>query len=213
MPSADGTLLSLANPLWRTPQVMSWSVTQREQRVNWEAVGAIGEMLAAATVVASLLFVGYQLRQSQRAERAAGQRDLLKQGRAWYVSTRSSPEVFQTISELLEEYEEAAPEKQHVFDTWAFDYLLLTEQVLYMHDDEFVNASSREGFENLALSILSTPGGAQWWQRIQRVWNQDHVAHMNRLLQERHEIPRFDDLLPHFRACREGRPTHDPPAA
>ncbi len=174
--------------------------------MNWEAIGAVGEILAAATVVASLLFVGYQLRQSQRAERAAGQRDLLNQGRSWYISTRSDPSLFGAVSELLEEYETADPIKQHLFDTWAFDFLLITEQVLYMHDDEFVNATSREGFENLALSILVTPGGSQWWQRIQRVWNQDHVAYMNRLLDERDGIPRFDDLLPHFRAWRDANP-------
>ena len=104
------------------------------------------------------------------------------------------------MSELLEDYDSADPAKRHAFDTWAFDYLLLVEQVLYMHDDDFVNATSRHGFEALALSILVTPGGGQWWQQIRRVWNQDHVAHMERLLAETPagEVPRFDELLPHF---------------
>ncbi len=171
--------------------------------MNWEAIGAVGELAAAVAVVASLLFVGYQLRQSQRAERAAGQRDLLRQGRDWYVSSRTHPELFAVIAELLEDYDGASPEKQHLFDTWAFDYLLLLEQALYMLDDGFINETSSTGFENLALSILRTPGGAQWWTRASQVWNQDHVAHMNRRLAELDDdFPRVDEMLDHFAAER-----------
>ena len=49
--------------------------------MNWEAIGAVGEIIGAIAVIASLLFVGNQLRQGQMIERASGQRDILKQGR------------------------------------------------------------------------------------------------------------------------------------
>jgi hypothetical protein len=38
--------------------------------MNWEALAAFGEVSGALAVVASLIFVGYQLRQGQSVERA-----------------------------------------------------------------------------------------------------------------------------------------------
>ena len=171
--------------------------------MNWEALGAVGEIIAAAAVIASLLFVGYQLRQSQRAERAAGQRDVLRQAREWIVGPRDDPATFRTIAKLLEEFESASPDEQLVFDSWAFDCLLLIEQVIYMHDDEFLNETSRRGFEAVMLSILVTPGGAQWWKRAKKIWNQDHADYFDRLLEERSGTPRYDTLYPHYRDARE----------
>jgi hypothetical protein len=45
--------------------------------VNWEALGAFAEIAGAIAVVASLLFVGNQLRQGQSIEPAKAQRELL----------------------------------------------------------------------------------------------------------------------------------------
>jgi len=39
--------------------------------MNWDAIGAIGEVVGALLVVGSLLFVGFQIRQSVRESRAA----------------------------------------------------------------------------------------------------------------------------------------------
>jgi hypothetical protein len=169
--------------------------------MNWEAVGAIGEITAAVTVVASLIFVGYQLRQGQRSDRAAGQRDIHKQAREWYVSPRTHPGLFEVIAEVLQDWDGAPPEKQVLFDTWAFDYLLLVEQVMYMHRDGFINDASSEGFVNVALAIMATPGGAQWWLQVRQFWGQDAVEYLESQLAEKGgDIPPFDETLSHFGA-------------
>lgn len=47
--------------------------------MNWEAAGAIGEIVGALAVVASLAFVGFQLLQSTRATRLATTNEILTQ--------------------------------------------------------------------------------------------------------------------------------------
>ena len=47
--------------------------------MNWEAAGAIGEIVGAVAVVASLAFVGFQLRQNTRAMRLSSTNDVLTQ--------------------------------------------------------------------------------------------------------------------------------------
>ena len=46
-------------------------VKKRELAVNWEAVAAIGQMLGALGVVASLLYLATQVRQNNRASAVA----------------------------------------------------------------------------------------------------------------------------------------------
>lgn len=46
------------------------SVRRREQRVNWEAAGAIGEILGAAGVIATLGYLAVQIRQNTNSLRA-----------------------------------------------------------------------------------------------------------------------------------------------
>ena len=39
--------------------------------VNWEAIGAVGEILGAIAVIGSLIFVGVQIRSNTRAPQTA----------------------------------------------------------------------------------------------------------------------------------------------
>ena len=41
--------------------------------MNWDALGAIGEMLSAIGVIATLLYLSVQIRQNTRAIRRLGQ--------------------------------------------------------------------------------------------------------------------------------------------
>ena len=84
--------------------------------MNWEAIGAVGEIIGAIAVIASLLFVGNQLRQGQMIERASGQRDILKQGREWFKSTQNNPELFRVISNvMMSGYDSATPDEKISF--------------------------------------------------------------------------------------------------
>ena len=51
--------------------------------MNWEAAGAIGELVGAAGVIASLIYVGYQIRQNTIAtERSNARQTASEHGRA-----------------------------------------------------------------------------------------------------------------------------------
>ena len=51
--------------------------------MNWDAVGAIGEIVGAVAVVATLLFVGREVRQNRRALSVSALRDTTAQWNHW----------------------------------------------------------------------------------------------------------------------------------
>ena len=169
--------------------------------MNWDAIGAVGELIAAVAVIGSLLFVGNQLRLGQRIERAAGQRDILKQARDWVTSTRADPELFRAVSVVMaSSYNNASADEKHLFFTWMFDYFLVFEQGYYMHRDGFLNDASFDGLEAVALGIAATPGGAECWVHIQNIWGLDARTHLlarQRLLGD--SVVTLFDIFPYFR--------------
>ena len=51
--------------------------------MNWEALGAIGELIGAVGVIASLIYVGLQVRQNTRSMRAATYDSLVRSNGEW----------------------------------------------------------------------------------------------------------------------------------
>ena len=91
--------------------------------LNWDAIGAIGELTAAVAVIGSLLFVGSQLRQASFIERAKAQRDMLRQSSDWISSTSRDSELFLAVRECLQEFNGAAPLTRDRFNSWAYSFL------------------------------------------------------------------------------------------
>ena len=167
--------------------------------MNWEAVGAIGELAGGVIVVASLIFVGYQLRQTSMIERAKAQRDLLLQARAWVAMPSRDKERFDAIRTCLKDYDSADEWAREQFSSWAFDVLLLLESALYTSKEGFVHAGSFERFEQLVLSIIRTPGGGQWWANAYNVIGTDVGEHVKGRLNELEEtVVPWTKLLPQF---------------
>ncbi len=168
--------------------------------MNWEAIGAFGEIAAAVAVVASLIFVGYQLRQSRFIERANAQRDLLVQAREWMSLLAQDEELFNSVRICLSEFNEADALNKERFNSWAFNLLFLIEQVYYMRMDGFVNDGSFYRFEQAMLSLMRTKGGDQWWKLAYNIVGTDVGEHLAARLEEIGDsVPPWDDLLPHLK--------------
>jgi len=169
--------------------------------MNWDAISAVGEVVAAVAVIGSLLFVGNQLRLGQRIERAAGQRDILKQARDWMTCTQTDPELFRAVSSVMaSSFDDANADDKHLFFTWMFDYFLVFEQGYYMHRDGFLNDASFHGLEAVALGIADTPGGSECWVHIQAIWGLDARTHLlARQEQLQNSVVSLYQFFPYFK--------------
>ena len=78
--------------------------------MNWDAIGAIAELLGAAGVVATLVYVGRQIRASSKAQKTATQHDVLAEFRHGVNQLIENPDLFEGFrifsqgGEVPEEY-------------------------------------------------------------------------------------------------------------
>lgn len=167
--------------------------------MNWEAVVAVSEIIGTVTVIASLLFVGIQLRQSGSIEKANAQRNLLEQLSNWVGLASSDPLVFNAVRDCLHEYDSAEPIVKERFNAWAWKVLLIVEQAIYMDNDGFITESSLNGMEQGMLSILNTKEGWQWWALTSNIVGSEVSTHLQQRLEEtKGTIPPWNELFPHL---------------
>ena len=179
--------------------------------MDWEMLGALAETLGGIGVIASMVFVGYQLRQQSNIERAKAQRDLLMQIREWVSLPSRSREHFGAIQRCLDDFDSADDWSRQQFWDWATNVLLVFESVLYMKSDDFIHDGSYVRFEQLVLAIARTSGGAQWWNYMYNVIGTDVAEHINARIEEVGDtIPPWNELLPHFKLTDELREAEAP---
>ena len=163
-----------------------------------ENMSYIAQTLGVLAILASLLFVGRQLQQAQKIERAAAQRELLAlvSEWAWKVNGAES-DLF--VKGLMD-YDNAPARQQGYFGTALSDFVFIAESALNMHKDGFFSDGTWAGIEGGALALLRTPGGAQWWRYGQTYIGPEIVAHLNKRLAEIDPAaPTFIDFLPTYR--------------
>lgn len=172
--------------------------------MDWEMFGVIKEIISSVAVIASLVFVGYQLRQQVYIERAKAQRELLMQIREWVSLPSRNEEFFNAIQRCLHDFDSADSWSRQQFWDWATNVLLVFESVFYMKAENFFHDGSYVRFEQLVLAITRTPGGRQWWECMYKAIGVDVGEHIKKRIEEVGDaVPPLDELFPHFKLSEQ----------
>lgn len=161
-----------------------------------ESIYFLSQIVAVVAIIGSLLFVGYQVQQQRKMERAAAQRELL-----YRVSdfTRHYAEMEPAVLHCFVDYEGAAGTHQGRFGAYISEFIFITEAALGMRRDGFFTEGTWQGIEGGALAMLRTPGGAEWWEYGKRYIGFEIVDHLERRLGETDpNTPHLLDLFPSF---------------
>ena len=132
--------------------------------MNWEAVGAISQIVGAVLVGVTLIYLAVQLRQNTSA---------LKSSTFLAISTLmgSTMEVWATHSDLapLLIKAQAGLDRLSPDERARFGFLMMmafrrVETVVVQRHLGFIDPELTEGFERSALSVLHSKGVRQWWE-------------------------------------------------
>ena len=131
--------------------------------MNWEAVGAISQIIGAVLVGITLIYLAIQLRQNTSA---------LKSSTFLAVSSLmgSTMEVWATHSDLAPllikaqaGLDQLSPDERARFGFVMMMAYRRVETVVVQRHLGFIDRELTEGFERSALSVLHSKGVRQWW--------------------------------------------------
>jgi hypothetical protein len=126
--------------------------------VNWEALGAIAEMIGAIGVIATLVYLAVQVRQNTRAIRAQTYGSFVTQFRNWNEPMRANEGMAERFHELMEDVESLSPKEQRHAIHVLYDFTRLAENLHYQHSEGMLSDAVWSGWENTFRAYLSAPG-------------------------------------------------------
>src|SRR5262249_20377068 len=140
--------------------------------MNWEAVGAIGQMLGSATVLVTLIYLAAQIRQNTTAVQAATFQSIIALASTFGDEVAKNPELRKVISAGLRTEPENEPDRS------AFHFILLSLLRRYenMHYQSHLGLLPDEQWHGLRASLaryVTKPGFLSWWQRNAELFNGD----------------------------------------
>ncbi len=147
-------------------------------------LGAIGELVGGVAVIASLLFVGAQLRAQTREQRLAATRDLSAQASTVLAPLVEDPafaRLYRQGVQDLGSLEEDDRLRVGVFMTRV--NRSLEQQFLHSLHSR-VDPSYLEGMTTRMREGLAEPGVQQWWHLNSSAFSPEYQLHVNRLIEE-----------------------------
>ena len=146
--------------------------------VNWEAIGAVGEILGAAGVIITLAYLASQIRQNTRATRSQSVQSLAESGATMNAMIIEDPEVARIYDLGLSNYAALSREDRLRFSFLIGQWLLAYEAVFVQHrmgtiDQHVFDARMR----NLEM-WLNTEGGMAAWKSAKEVFSQEYTDYI-----------------------------------
>jgi hypothetical protein len=138
-----------------------------------EHIFFVSQSVAAVGVVASLIFVGLQVRGSAKAVRSATAQSVQDSYANWYVSLACNENALAASLKGLVDLEAlTAAEKAQFYCTY-MAYLSNARNAFHQWREGHLANDLWTGWEALLMNFVKTPGGAAFWHERSFVFGQD----------------------------------------
>lgn len=150
--------------------------------MNWDAISAIGEILGAIAVVATLLFVAREVRQNNRALAVSVLRDTTAQWNHWSDMMATSPDLAEIVARgnidfhslgVAEGLRYGAYVQSFVDNVESYRALVLEHQI-QKDMDVLVSIAGRK---------INIPGFRAWWQENTGDYDPEFIAWLDGLIE------------------------------
>ena len=180
--------------------------------MNWEAIGALSELVGAAVVVVSVVYLAIQVRQNTISVRSATVH-AISESFADFTAKLSDD------SELLELYIRGLAEDPQLstLERLRFDFLILTllrklEYAFKEHEAGAIRETEWRGWSVPLRLVFSSPGGRRWWSDWAPVISEEFQQHVAGMLGS-HDALKVSDTHPVVQAVRSFTTDSDAPSS
>jgi hypothetical protein len=131
--------------------------------MNWEAIGAIAEVLGACAVFLTLVYLAVQIRQNTTALQSAASQSIHENFAEWYSRTQSDPELLDLSIRGMEDYACLTQTERAQFIGLFMSFCIHMQNAFYKWREGSLSPELWRGWEFVSLNIFATPGGKQFW--------------------------------------------------
>lgn len=168
-----------------------------ENHVDITTLGAIGEFVGGIAVIGSLIYVGFQVRQSneQAAQRNEIERNESERQFARDTSSLllalTDPDLSRVFRQGLVDHESLTKDEQLRFDMWLSG---LTNHCVSIWRRGLMHEPWVRTWLDWLVSVKKTPGGGVWWESTKLRYLPDFVDEVEELARSQDSVPAVTEL-------------------
>jgi hypothetical protein len=158
--------------------------------MNWDAIGALGEIIGAAAVFISLLYLAIQIRQSTALARTQYHTNSVSIFAPFSDWKSANPRVFR---EGMTDFENLNADDRVNLDSILTLFVLTFKDVLEAYERGFVDRATYIAWENYIGANLAMPGGQVWWSQARNIFIEKVQAAVDDSIAR---TPPYNELIP-----------------
>ena len=155
--------------------------------MNWDAVGALAELLAATGVIASLIFVGLQVRQNTDVAKANTRQAIADAAQRWALSTVNSADISRIVVTMRAEPSSLTDAERFQWRQYQRANIRFFENVFFQYRKGLIEQPEWSGYRRIlggALLQLSTTD-AEYFPRLMSGLPPEFVEEAEQALEDR----------------------------
>ena len=150
--------------------------------MSWEAWTAIGQLIGAVGVIASLIFVGIQVRQSVRAAKASAFQELVSSIISVNMAHVENPEILEVIDRAGKGVA-LAPQEHRLYVALVLSAARLAQSAHYQCQLGLLDKSKLESVVYNLIRHLKTETGKAVWSELQQRSDAEFRGYVSSLLE------------------------------
>ncbi len=144
--------------------------------MNWEAIGAIGEILGALGVVVSLVYLASQIRTQNRESRVAAVNEWTHQWNQFLVSFAEHPNLSELWMKGLRDFSALNPTEIVQFSSHLGRIFRVGENIYHQYKQGLFDPKTWRGVERTLADVARFPGAKAWWPTRSHWYSDEFVA-------------------------------------
>lgn len=163
--------------------------------MNWEMIGAVGEVVGAAGVIASLAYVAAQIRASNRAMREQAAHELLERTQELMKQLTGPGDMAEIFARGVAEFDALNPGEQMKLRGFFLSTVLNWQRFHHLEASQKVEPWLSHTWRGVRRDLLAAPGFRTWFEGRKQWLDQDFLRALEGEIAEVREsvfIPRPD---------------------
>jgi hypothetical protein len=156
--------------------------------MNWDAIGAIAELLGAIAVLATLVYLARQIRQNRASVESASAETVLSNITAAFQNAATSSELGRIIFAGQENIKSLTDEERGQFVFWFYGYFRILEQAYHHYLAGNFSESIWEGYTRHTQSLVNSSGVKQYWEMRREVFSPEFRTYIDKLANEKTSV-------------------------
>lgn len=133
------------------------------QSLNWEALGAVGELIGAAGVILTLVYLAHQIRQNTTAIRAQTHQAITTANLGMAMGLAESEGLAKVLVRGLADFDSLEPADRLRTVGWFNSFLKFGENTHYQYLQGSLEKTVWEGWMVILESWITQPGPRTYW--------------------------------------------------